>query len=111
MLDLAAGSELQLDRWFGNTKSFIDGLNLVAPGSIKIDLVGNLQVPVVTFTGKKAAVIVGHPLWWRDSQNEASELTQVRKEVSSKWNDYAVTVSDFFEMDRTPLRILQRAAQ
>lgn len=111
MLDLAAGSELELNRWFGNTKSFIDGLNLVAPGSIKIDLVGKLQVPVITFNGKKAAVIVGHPLWWRDSQNEPAELTQIRNEVSSTWKDYSVTVSDFFEMDRTPLRILQRAAQ
>ena len=111
MLDLAAGNKLDLTRWFGNTKSFIDGLNLVAPGSISIQLVGDLQAPVITFTGKKAAVIVGHPLWWRDSQNEAPELSQIRAEVSAKWKDHEITVSDFFEMDRTPLRILQRAAQ
>lgn len=110
MLDLAAGRELQLTRWFGNTKSFIDGLNLVAPGALKIDLVGNIQAPVVTFTDKKAAVIIGHPLWWRDPLNESSELALIRDEVARKWNGYSVTVSDFFEMDRTPLRVLQKAA-
>lgn len=109
MLDLAAGRNLSLTRWFGNTKAFVDGLNKVANGELEIDLMGELLAPVVRFSKTNSVVIVGHPLWWRDSANEAPEMMVLKTAVSARWPGAKISQSDFFEMDRRPLKVLQTA--
>lgn len=110
MLDLAAGETLDLNRWFGNTKAFVEGINRVAPGQVSVELIGELHAPLVILPNKKAVVLVGHPLWIRDGEEIAPELASLRKAVDAKYPSSRIEISDFFEMDRTPLRKLQQAA-
>lgn len=110
MLDLAAGAPLEPQRWFGDTKAFVDGISRVAPGQVKVELVGDLNAPVVILPNRKAVVIVGHPLWIRDGGELAPELAALHEAVAAEFADSRIEISDFFEMDRTPLRRLQQAA-
>lgn len=110
MLDLCAGESLNVSRWFNNEAKFAASVNQLAPGQLEVTGLGKHNVPLITQIGKaKSAVIVGHPLWLRAPSEEPEELIELRRIAADAMPGAKIVVSDFFEMDRTPLRVLQSA--
>lgn len=108
MLDLASGRPLLLDRWFGRTGKLIESLNQVAPGQVTVS--SDFEVPAISLLNGKAVVLIGHPLWWRTEDNFSGEQENATDEVKKAFPNAVVTWTDFFEIDRRPLRVLQEAA-
>ncbi|QHO70119.1 hypothetical protein BHD05_11180 [Marisediminicola antarctica] len=109
MLDLASGNPLSLARWFGRTSKLVDSLNQVAPGQITV-IEAQGQVPIISLLGGKALILIGHPLWWRNEENYSRQQVTALAEARAGFPGAAVTWTDFFEIDRRPLRVLQEAA-
>jgi DEAD/DEAH box helicase domain-containing protein len=110
MLDLCAGQELELSRWF----SRIPELKAVARSiGSEIDVVkaGSLGVPVVIMPDSKIGVIVGHPLWFRDGTGEDPRQALAVKEAQAEFSEFSLSVSDHFEFDRSSLSVLVRAME
>jgi DEAD/DEAH box helicase domain-containing protein len=108
MLDLASGAPLLLDRWFGRTGKLIESLNQVAPGQVTV--LDEFEVPAISMLAGKALVLIGHPLWWRTEDNYSREQKNATDDVKKAFPNALVTWTDFFEIDRRPLRVLQEAA-
>jgi hypothetical protein len=111
MLDLAAGSPIDISRWFGDSTAFVNGLKAVDPNSLDVEKIGDAEAPVVRFRGANKVVVVGHPLWWHSGPYCDDSFARLAAEVEEKWPGAKVTFSDFFDMDRRPLAILERAYQ
>lgn len=110
MLDLAAGDELQLERWFSVGRR--RGADLARQFQGELALAEVAGIPVLRGTGeaKNAAVIVGHPLWWRDGHHmtgeQAEAIVSLQDEGVSK-----LVQSDPFELALSPARVLVRFFQ
>lgn len=109
MLDLASGSALSLDRWFLRTGKLIDALNQVAPGQITV-AESDGGVPIISLLGGKSIVIIGHPLWWRKEQNFSPQQVRIAHDVRARFPVATIAWTDFFDIDRRPLKVLQEAA-
>ena len=110
MLDLAAGQELDMSRWFHQVDDVArllhDYLGGRSQGS-EIRRRGALEIPVV-LNGDQALVI-SHPLWARSaggrSAASSSPAASVVAEVEAEGFD--VVVTDPVEIRRTPVKVLQ----
>jgi DEAD/DEAH box helicase domain-containing protein len=111
MLDLAAGSPIDISRWFSDSTAFVNGLKAVDPNSLDVEKIGDVEAPVVRFRGANKVVVVGHPLWWHSGPYCDASFARLAAEVEEMWPGAKVTFSDFFDMDRRPLAILERAYQ
>jgi len=111
MLDLSAGQELHLPRWFDRIKEVelaaksIDGGCVVQP-------TGSLSVPVVLIPDEKIGVLLGHPLWYRGSAGTADPrrrmaIVEARQELPG----YKLAISDHFEFDRRAVQVLVGALE
>ena len=111
MLDLASGNSLSLKRWLEGSGGLSDSLDKVAPGMITISHLGEKRVPIVQMTGRSSVVVVGHPLWLKDPALYLPEQRELAALVDSTYPGKRVVLSDFFELNRRPLKVLQDAAR
>ena len=109
MLDLAAGEPLKLGRWFGDIDRVSAAVQVIAPGRLKVHGVGEHQMPVLQIDNTSTLLAVGHPLWWHSAGAHSPEQIVVVAEAAERWPDHTVVFSDFFELDRRPLKVIQDA--
>lgn len=104
MLDLAAGEELKLDRWFLMGRNRAVALQRQFPETVRAD--ERSGVPVLLGQGAAAgrAVLLGHPLWWRDGRHLADE--QAAALVDLEMEGLACFQSDPFQLELSPSRVL-----
>lgn len=111
MLDLSAGDELNLPRWFGRTRELQSAAQSIDPGC-EVMAAGSLGVPVVLMSDEKVGVVMGHPLWFRgaagstDAQRETA-IAEAKQELPG----YRLSMSDHFEFDRRSLPVLVAALE
>jgi len=110
MLDLASGRALSLERWIDGSGGLFDSLDKVAPGLISLSHIGNSAIPVVQLSGYSSVIVVGHPLWLRDPSTYLPEQNELATLVKVAYPAQRVVLSDFFELNRRPLKVLQDAA-
>jgi DEAD/DEAH box helicase domain-containing protein len=108
MLDLAAGEELNLQRWFAPARRLARSLQEQFPDVIQAG--DRAEVPVLLGVGNATGrgVILGHPLWWRDGHH----LVDEQAEALITLEDEGITViqSDPFELELNPSRVLLQLA-
>jgi DEAD/DEAH box helicase domain-containing protein len=102
MLDLAAGSELRLSRWFDRVADIRRSLASIADASAVISATAVEGIPLITISGFSNPILIGHPLW-SHSGAMPSSLAMAR-EAAPK-----AVYTDFFEIDRTALKVLRKA--
>lgn len=108
MLDLAAGEALNLERWFtlGRNRAF--ALQRQYPDFVRVE--ERSGVPVLLGQGESTgrAVLLGHPLWWRDGRHLADE--QAAALVDLEMEGLACFESDPFQLELSPSRVLIQLA-
>lgn len=106
MMDLAAGEPLRLDRWF--ELGIRRGSEMQDQFAGELELDERAGVPVLLGVGelKGRAVLLGHPLWWRDGHH----MTEVQAEAHVLLQDEgrSIVQSDPFELELSPARVLVR---
>jgi len=104
MLDLAAGEEVKLDRWFSIGFDRAAALQRQYPEIIRAD--ERSGVPVLLGQGDAAgrAVMLGHPLWWRDGRHLAAEQAVAQVELEAE--ELNCFQSDPFQLELSPSRVL-----
>ena len=109
MLDLAAGQPLALERWFSLARH--RGTQLQAQFPDLVSLSEHAGVPVLLGRGDAAgrAVLLGHPLWWRDGHHMTEEQADAILELEDAGLGYYQ--SDPFELELSPARVLLRLVQ
>ena len=107
MLDLAAGQSLSLDRWFTVGRQRGTDLARQFPEDLVLDEVAG--VPVLRGVGQRrtSAVVIGHPLWWRDGHHMTDEQAEVDVLLEDDGVRHLVR-SDPFELALSPARVLVR---
>ena len=105
VVDLALGHELDTRRWGSRMR---DVAETTASGlgrhfDVKVGEAAGL--PVLTFHEGRTAVVVGHPLWLRESWGHAPEQQQALRELEDA--GYTVAFSDAFSLDRSPFDALR----
>jgi DEAD/DEAH box helicase domain-containing protein len=108
MLALAAGDALAADRWF--IRGHVLARGFVATNETDLACHDVDGVPTVLNTRNGRAVVLGHPLWRRESHllNEMQRATEER--VRGRLGASTVMWSDPYEMDRLPLAVLRRVS-
>jgi DEAD/DEAH box helicase domain-containing protein len=111
MLDLCAGDELKLSRWFDRMPEVQSAAQSIDPGC-EVVPVGSLNVPVVLIPDEKIGVLVGHPLWFRGAagMKDARRETAI-DEAKLALPGYRLSMSDHFEFDRRALPVLVSAVE
>jgi DEAD/DEAH box helicase domain-containing protein len=104
MLDLAAGAQLLNERWFGLGREFARQYQGLLP---QLDVMEFSGVPILAApdVSPGVAVVLGHPLWWRDRRfsTELQETVFLDLEEAG-WRPLA---SDVLELLTTPARTLR----
>lgn len=109
MLDLCAGEELLLSRWFDRTPELLSVAQSI-DSSIEVVTVGSLGVPVVLIPDEKVGVVIGHPLWFR-TKNDDERRNAAVVEAKGELAGYRLSMSDHFEFDRRSLQVLVGAIE
>lgn len=111
MLDLCAGDELKLSRWFGRKQELQSAAQSIDSGC-EVVAAGSLDVPVVLMPDEKVGVVVGHPLWFRGAAGSAdSQRETAIAEAKQELPGYRLSMSDHFEFDRRSLPVLVSALE
>lgn len=104
MLDLAAGEELQNERWLSLGREAAMRYRELFPA---IDVLEFSGVPALTVasSASNAAVMLGHPLWWRNRRFS----TELQESVFLDMQDagFDVRASDVLEFIVSPARSLR----
>lgn len=111
MLDLSAGDTLNFTRWAGLSDRLANGLKLLTNDAVGVSIDDTTGFPVLTIPkGKKPVVAVGHPLWERGNTFAPGAKTDMESRIRADYPESEIIWTDFFEMDRFPLRVLVEAA-
>ncbi|WFP17197.1 DEAD/DEAH box helicase [Citricoccus muralis] len=107
VLDLSAGFDLNLRRWFSRTEEL---RSLVAPihDGAQIVTAGTFEVPVVTLDEDGIGVVIGHPLWFRNGE-ETDAQRQAMSEAAQELPGLQLSQSDHVEFEKNALSVLVRA--
>lgn len=112
MLDLCAGKPLALGRWAQLTDRLVEGLKPLTQDGLKVQVDPVTGFPAIEIPGRGNRVaVVGHPLWPRLKKmrpEQAEKLDQFARNAS---NGKEIYWTDFFEMDRAPLKVLIDASR
>jgi DEAD/DEAH box helicase domain-containing protein len=110
VVDLAIGRGLDASRWSQRTydlmASFVDGYGPHV--RIEQDVANGLPT-LISPQGLGSAVVVGHPLWRHDESHWQPEVRRAVTELSGRGIS-RVTVSDTYELDRTPIKLFNALA-
>lgn len=109
MLDLAAGAPLKLGRWFERAELVTESLGLLASRPARVLFAGSANVPVAEIEDIPSLIVLGHPLWWHSAEDHVAEQTETLAVLGEEFGGRPVVHSDYFELDRSPLGVLQRA--
>lgn len=111
MLDLCAGDELKLSRWFGRNLELQSAAQSIDAGC-EVVVAGSMDVPVVLMPDEKVGVVVGHPLWFRGgTANSDVQRETAIAEAKLELPGYRLSISDHFEFDRRALPVLVSALE
>lgn len=105
MLDLAAGEGLQSERWFGLGRQAAYQYKGLVPYLVVQEISG---VPVLTLgSSPGVAVVLGHPLWWRDRRYSTELQESVFLDLEDAgWQPRASDVLEFMTSPARSLRLL-----
>lgn len=101
MIELMAGKELTLSRWFDRGMNIAE---IFAHSFGDLEATSAAGLPVLINPATSKAVFLGHPLWrtnparFTDSQAEAADTLELDQGLN-------VVASDFFVLERNPLRV------
>lgn len=110
MLDLAAGASLDLSRWTALNGRLIGGLGELTKDSVEINIHPTFNLPLLTIGGKaKTIIAIGHPLWERSRLYRPAAAAEIEAKLKTAHPDARILWSDYFEMDRFPLKVLTHA--
>ena len=110
MLDLAAGEALNLARWTALNGRLVDGLSELTKDAIEVEIEPTFDIPVLTIDRNPRTVIaVGHPLWERSEQFRPAQAREIETKLRGANPGARILWSDYFEMDRFPLKVLTHA--
>jgi len=107
MLDLAAGEPLRVERWFTGLGRVAASAEMLAPGRIEVHEIGNTGAPALVLSKKSTVIVVGHPLWWHTREKFNQAQLEIEASAHESWPGHKIVHTDFFEFDRSPLRVLQ----
>lgn len=110
MLDLCAGDDLYLPRWF-ERRTELESVTRSIGVDCEVISVGSMNIPVVLFSEEKVGVVMGHPLWFRDSARIDSRREIAINEAKLELPGYRLSISDHFEFDRRSLPVLVAALE
>lgn len=110
MLDLSAGDDLYLPRWFCRKDELQSAVRCIDPSS-EVVTVGSLNVPVVLLPEHKVGLVMGHPLWFRNSLITDARREKAIDEAKAELPGYRLSMSDHFEFDRRSLPVLVAAIE
>lgn len=104
MLDLASGAALQEERWFAMGRAAAHWTTKLMPEISVLQVHG---VPVLTAPGLEGrrAVVLGHPLWWKDRRYSTDLQENVLLDLED--DGWTPTTSDVLEFQRSPARSLR----
>lgn len=107
MLDLAAGQELKLERWFPVGRTSGAALALQASSLLAYDEISG--IPVIRGRGEisERALVIGHPLWWRVMSGWSAEQSELSILFESEGIN-RVDFTDAYELAMSPARVLTR---
>lgn len=111
LVDLAAGIDLRLERWFGGIERVADAVRAFYPNEVKAIRSQEAGVPAIELPGHDLLIAIGHPLWWQrpDSWSDAQRSTL--KTLAAAYPNHRLALTDFFEIDRVPLRVLEESGK
>lgn len=110
MLDLASGASLELSRWTPLNSRILDGLRDLTKDAVETQIHPEFDIPILTIGEKlKTVVAVGHPLWERSEQSRPELPSQIDIALKQSNPGARIIWSDYFEMDRFPLKVLTHA--
>ena len=110
MLDLAAGEDLNLERWLPLAR--LQAYQLAEQFSDLFTVSEITDIPVLLGAGdlKERAILLGHPLWWRDGHHLTEEQASVHLMLGDAGHNTLVE-TDPFELAMSPARVLTRFTQ
>jgi len=106
MLDLAAGRDLDTERWLARGESAAQAFAENTGGWLAAELVDGL--PALISKSERKAVILGHPLWRREDEHLTDQQREARNRLIGASTVHDVKFSDLYELDRQPLAVLQQ---
>lgn len=109
MLDLAAGESLRLERWFEVGRRRGHELQRQFGGEILLEERAGVPVLLTGEGAGRRAVLLGHPLWWRDGHHMAEEQAAAVVELEDE-GALSIYHSDPFELELSLARVLLRLA-
>lgn len=110
MLDLASGDSLDLSRWTSLNGRLVDGLKELTKDAVGIEIHPTFGIPFLTMGDKKkTVVVVGHPLWERSEHFRTPLASTIDAAIRDSNQGARVLWTDYFEMDRFPLKVLTHA--
>ncbi|WP_431710455.1 DEAD/DEAH box helicase [Glutamicibacter uratoxydans] len=108
VLDLASGLELNLPRWFDRIAEVRATAESLHSG-IRVARVGNDGAPLLLLDEEKVGVLIGHPLWFRDRDDDLTQQQTAQLAAHEEAEGYSIYLSDFIEFGRRALPVLDAA--
>lgn len=107
MLDLAAGEPLKNSRWQPATELLVKGLTSLVGGELSSFIDDDTGFPFFEIPVPGAPIVAtGHPLWERSQEFKPAGKAQMEARLRARFPERKLIWSDFFELDRAPLRVL-----
>jgi DEAD/DEAH box helicase domain-containing protein len=110
MLDLAAGEPLRMERWLGLGEDRAMAIARHFDDEMTLKTIHGIPVLKGKAERRQSAVIIGHPLWWRDVHHMTNEQAEVVVSLEEEGLTNVI-MSDAFELSLSPARVLVRFFQ
>ena len=104
MLDLAAGEPLNEERWLSVGRKLASDFVKLIP-SLRVEDYSGVPVLVTDDAANQRAVVLGHPLWWRDRRYSTVLQENVYLDLEDAGRE--ARASDPFEFSLSPSRSLR----
>lgn len=106
VLDLASGRKLNLSRWFDRVDELRSSAENLYDG-IRVEQVGPDGASLLLLDDDKVGVLVGHPLWSRDSETQLEQQKLAEEAAVAHASGYQIYPTDFIEFGRRAVPVLQ----
>ncbi len=108
VLDLAAGRELNLSRWFNRVDELRSSVENLHDG-IRLEQVGPDGASLLLLDDDRVGVLVGHPLWFREREMPLEQQELAEQAAVAHATGYRIYSTDFIEFGRRAVPVLQSA--
>jgi hypothetical protein len=90
----------------------VAGIQAISAEGLSTTIEPETGFPIIHIPGpKKRIAVVGHPLWIRDPELRPETARYLDSFVETQWPNSKPFWTDFFEMDRFPLKVLLDASR